>query len=402
MKDSPSSANKTILVLRWPILLCSLGFVFLEFALPVYGKALGATALEIGGFFSIFALVIALLRPVVGWALDRFGRKVFFVAAMVCYAAAMGLFSIANSVVGLYLGQVVRGIGSAMMWITAYTIATELAAGHARGQAVGRVDEAVGQGQLYGGLIGFAILFSLPREMGWQVVLAVYAAMAAVGAWLGWRQVPETRSSQAAPEKAEGALSRQLFKLMAVVVITAASSSMIRPVFLVFLQDRFTTSVSTLALVSIPAGIVAAYLPSRLGKLSDRLGRAPLMALGLIASGILSFLLPALPNIMWLAVLWTLESLGWAIAGPAEEAMVADLTGNEMRGRGYGLYTFAASCGAFIGPLAGGWLYDAAGHAAPFWLNGMVLLVGAGLVLLLFGRSQPGEFFRRRHADQPQ
>jgi hypothetical protein len=57
-----------------------------------------------------------------------------------------------------------------MMWITAYTIATELAAGHARGQAVGHVDEAVGQGQLYGGLIGFTILFSLPRELGWQVV----------------------------------------------------------------------------------------------------------------------------------------------------------------------------------------------------------------------------------------
>ena len=63
-----------------------------------------------------------------------------------------------------------------------------------------------------------------------------------------------------------------------------------------------------------------------------------------------------------------------------------NLTGHALRGRAYGLYTLAAGVGAAVGPLVGGWLYDHTSQAAPFYLNGCVMLASAGLVLLLLGR----------------
>jgi MFS family permease len=54
-----------------------------------------------------------------------------------------------------------------------------------------------------------------------------------------------------------------------------------------------------------------------------------------------------------------------------------------MRGTGYGLYTFAAGLGTTVGPLIGGLVYDGIGQAVPFYVNGIVLLVGAALALLL-------------------
>ena len=47
-----------------------------------------------------------------------------------------------------------------------------------------------------------------------------------------------------------------------------------------------------------------------------------MIALGLVGAGICSFLLPGLPGIVWLAIFWILESVGWAMAGPAEEAIL--------------------------------------------------------------------------------
>lgn len=385
MTEEAGSTGHRIQTIHYPILLGSLAFAFLEFTLPIYGKEMGASALQIGGLFSIWAIAVALLRPLVGLGLDRLGRKPFFVAAIICFSGAMLVFAFSTDIVGLFGAQLLRGLGSAMMWISAYTIATDLASPRERGGAVGRVDEATARGQLYGGIAGFVLITFLPEEVGWQIVFLIYAALGTLGAFYGWRRVPETRPVAPARGEEQNKLSQQLYKLMMIVFITAASSSMIRPIFLIFLQDRFTTDIAILVLAIVPAGIVSSYLPSRLGRLSDRFGRTRLMSLGLITSGLLSFFLPLLPSIALLAVLWTIESVGWAIAAPAEEAMVADLTGRSVRGRGYGLYTLSASLGAVFGPLLGGWLYDIVGERVPFYLNGVVLLIGALLILILFG-----------------
>ncbi len=390
MTEDTRSSISLIRSIHYPILLGSLAFAFLEFFLPIYGKEMGASAVQIGGLFSIWAVAVALLRPLVGIGLDRLGRKPFFVAAVVCFAGAMLVFAFSSSIPGLFGAQLLRGLGSAMMWISAYTIATDLAGSKERGGAVGHVDEATARGQLYGGVAGFVLITILPETIGWQIVFLIYAGLAALGAFFGWRNVPETRPATVPGEGAQEKLSPQLYKLMMIVFITAASSSMIRPIFLIFLQDRFTTDIAVLVLAIIPSGIVSSYLPSRLGRLSDRFGRTRLMSLGLVGSGLLSFCLPLLPSIILLAVLWTVESVGWAIAAPAEEAMVADLTGRSVRGRGYGLYTLSASLGAIAGPLIGGWLYDVVGQRVPFYLNGVVLLIGAVLVLIMF-RSRDRE-----------
>jgi len=373
--------------LQWPILLGSLGFGILSFLLPIYGKRLGASALEIGGLFSIFAFMTVLIRPAVGWALDRFGRKAFFVAALAGYAGTMGLFSIARDVAGLYLARLAQGIASSLMWISAYTIATDLTSPEDRGRAVGRVDEASARGALYGALAGFGVVGWLSLETGWKVLFIAYALLAAAGAWLAWRQVPETRPASSDQAGTGSPISWPLFRLMVIVFVTGLSTAMISPLLLIFLQDKFTTEVSTLALAFIPAALVYSFLPSRMGRLSDRFGRAPLIAIGLAGSGLVSLFLPGLPGILWLIVLWALEALGLTMAAPAQEALVADITGSQVRGTGYGLYTFAASLGATFGPLLGGWLYDAIGHAAPFYLNGVVLLASAVWVLALLGKT---------------
>jgi MFS family permease len=371
-----------------PILLGSTAFAILEFVLPVYGKRLGASALEIGGMFSIFAVTMTLIRPFVGWAMDRFGRKRFLVVALLARAGSLILFAAAADLIGLYLARFAQGIAASLTWISAYAIAADLASPDARGSAAGRVDEAAGRGGLYGALVGFTILGWLPLYTGWPILFAGYALLAAVGAWMIWKNVPETKPAPTVQAQGQRAkvVSKSLFRLMVIVFIVGGSTAMVSPLLLVLLQDKFTTEVSILAIASIPAALINGFLPSRLGRLSDRFGRAPMIAVGLTASGLVSLFMPGLPAMSWLVALWALEALGWAIAAPAQEALVADLTARETRGTAYGLYSFASSLGATFGPLVGGWLYDAVGHAVPFYLNGLVLFFGAIWVLALLSK----------------
>ena len=173
---------------------------------------------------------------------------------------------------------------------------------------------------------------------------------------------------------------------MAIVFVSQLCIAMIRPVFLIFLQDYFTTDVRLLALAFIPGTLIDSFLPSRLGGLSDRFGRAPLIVAGLIWTGLCSLLIPGLPHLAWLIIFWTLKTLGLAMAIPPQKALISDLTAHAKRGTGYGLYTFTASVGAAVGPLLGGWLYDVVGRAVPFYLTGIVSFV-AGSVATLPSRT---------------
>jgi MFS family permease len=226
-------------------------------------------------------------------------------------------------------------------------------------------------------------MFSLSRRAAWQAAFTVYAVLAVVGALIAWKKVPETRRCSSVSVESGDSISRRLLTLLVIVFTTGVSTAMISPIYLIYVQDKFTTNVAVLAWAFLPAGILYSFLPSRLGKLSDRLGRAVPMAMGLGLAGLLSALLPKLPSIPWLVTLYTLSSVGWAMADPAEAAMVAYLTGEERRGRAYGLYKFTESLGAAFGPLLGGWLYDAVGQAVPFYVNGIVLFASAIWILLL-------------------
>jgi MFS transporter, DHA1 family, multidrug resistance protein len=383
-------AARGISTLHRAILFGSLSFGILGFALPIYAKQMGASALDIGGMISIFAVMITIARPLVGWGIDHFGRKRFLVVSFLFYAIAMGLFAVAQNVTMLYLARFVQGMGSSLLWIPAYTVATELSQ-HDWGRAVGSVDMSTNRGGFFGSFIGFGLMLIVnPFELAWQISFAVYGLMTLIASYLIWRGVPETRTTWELDQTAEKShLDRpRLSRLMAIVLLTSTSTAMISPLLMIFLQDKFTTDVGELAKAFLPAAIAYAYLPGYMGGLSDRFGRTPLMAIGLLGAGLVSLLMPLMTSLVMLSGLWLLEAVGFSTAAPAEGALVADLTGKNVRGTGYGLYTLASGLGLILGPLLGGWLYDTAGHAVPFYVNGIALFIGAALVFWLLGGTR--------------
>jgi len=385
---------KTLSQLWLAMFLVSFPFGVLSFVLPIYGRALGASAVEVGGLFSAVALVPVVVRPFLGRALDRWGRRPFLLIGLAGYVVAMVLFCVANNVLFLTVARFFQGVGQAFLWLSALTIVADIAAATGRGRDFGFIDEAVNRGALIGTVLGFALLgvlgrFEIDSRMVWFWVFAGFTLPAVWALWAGWRGVSETRPAAAVRPVSSRPVSPQLFTLMGIVCLTGASGAMVWPLLMIFLQDSLGAGLAALATAYVPAALVSAFLPSRMGRLADRFGRRPLMIAGLVVGAIASLLIPHLRSLALLAALWTAESIGYAASIPAERAFVADIAGEDTRGSSYGLYTFAYFLGALVGPLAGGWLYDHSGHAIPFYVNGVGLLLGGLLVAIALREPPP-------------
>jgi len=388
MSGSPTTSQSRTLKTLWrAVFWVSFPFGILSFVLPIYGKELGASALEVGVFFSAFSLVPVIVRPFLGRAMDRWGRRPFLLLGLLGYAVAMLVFCVADTVWLLTVARFVQGMGQAFLWLSAYTIVADVASQTGRGHGFGVIDEATNRGAIIGTTTGFAAIFTLqgffpdwPFERIWLWLFAAYTVPALLALWSGWRGVRETRPRTVTRPVESRPVSGQLLALMSIVFVTGASTAMVWPLLMLFLQDALGAKVWELSMAYLPAALVSAFLPSRMGHIADRLGRKAPMIAGLLLGALASALIPHLRSVILLAVLWAVESLGYTASVPAERAFVADIAGEDTRGASYGLYTCAHFLGAALGPLAGGWLYDNLGHAMPFYLNTGVLLVGALLV----------------------
>jgi len=108
------------------IFLGSASFAFLNFGLPIYADEIGLDAVMIGGTYATFMGTIVVVRPLIGIALDRMGRRWFFVLAFAFYVAAMAVFAQTEGVTGLYVARFLQGLGASFMWVTARTMVADL------------------------------------------------------------------------------------------------------------------------------------------------------------------------------------------------------------------------------------------------------------------------------------
>lgn len=147
--------------------------------------------------------------------------------------------------------------------------------------------------------------------------------------------------------------------------------------------------------------LIACYAIMRLvfgpfwGSLSDRVGRKPVLMVGIFGYGI-TMLLFGLANQLWmLFVFRSLSGILSSAATPATMAYVSDSTGEKERGGGMGMLGAALGLGTILGPGLGGllaknWL------ALPFFVASGMSLIALLLIAALLPESLPESARRPR------
>mgnify|MGYP005991546197 CR=1 FL=1 len=370
------------------VFLGSTAFVFLNFGLPLRADDLGISAFGIGGMYAVFTATMLFVRPLVGYCLDRFGRRWFFTLAFVFYTVSMAVMAHSESVADFYLARFLQGIGSSLMWVSARTMIADLNDRRNRGVAMGKLTTTSVRGSMIGAMYGFSLLGFMPMQEAWVLAFLGYSLMALLALIWSLLKIEESAPTQATHDASLSILKLNLTpdlrKVLFIVFLSAFASALIEPIYLLFLKNKFELDMVTLALAFLPSGLVYAILPRYSGQWSDNWGRAPVIAVGVAFAGVVSIALPFFSSIIFVALAYILFSVGWAMASPAEDALVADMAPDRLRGTVIGAKEAAAGIGAACGPMLGGYIYDHWQHHVVFMVNGVLLLITAILVCWWF------------------
>ncbi len=153
--------------------------------------------------------------------------------------------------------------------------------------------------------------------------------------------------------------------------------------------ERFGASPLVVGLLLGSYSAMQALFAPILGRLSDRVGRRPVLLVGVIGTSA-GFLLMGLANSLWL--LFVARVIDGATGGNVStaQAYIADVTPPEHRSRGMGLIGAAFGLGFIFGPAIGG-LLSHVSLAAPFFFAAFLAAANAVAIYCFLPESLPVE-----------
>jgi MFS family permease len=247
-------------------------------AFPAMAAAFAVPAEQVRWVVISYVLTYALMSFVGGALGDRLGHRPVFLAGMGLSALAFVVCGVAPTLTALLVGRVGQGLAGGLVYGTTPALVTLGVPPDSRGRAVGFLNAAIGVGFTIGPLIGGAVV----DRWGWAAVFVLRVPLAlAVLAW-GVVTAAPPRGRVGPPLPSLSGVAR------APVLGTGALAFLAQAgIFAIWLLGPFyllerrglDTFLGGILFMLTPLGTALAAAPA--GRLADRLGPWPPMAVGL-------------------------------------------------------------------------------------------------------------------------
>lgn len=384
---SSIGANRVVLALSVARLGDAVGNSILFILIPLYVANLPAPwfplpeTVLVGLLISLFGLVNALLQPVMGALTDRISRrKPLIQGGLLLMAVGTMAFVFAGRFIDLLVIRALQGIGVAVTIPASLALITTATEKRSRGGSMGiyttmrMVGFAIGP--LMGGFLYIHFGFDVTFYAG---AAAIFIGMALVQLWVD--EVPHDTAAEAGrPFRVidRDLLTAGIIGLGLATFVMASAFSMMSA-----LETQFNARLNETALgFSIAfSGLMISRLIFQipLGRLSDYIGRKPIIIVGLILMAPATALLGGAGSTLQLTLVRLLQGLASAgIAAPAF-ALAADLAKAGGEGRQMSIVTMGFGLGIALGPLIAGVL-AVSFFELPFLIGGVMSLLGAWIV----------------------
>jgi MFS family permease len=384
-------------------LLCGVGlFAFISYnlvrmpVLSLFAQSLGASPEAIGFIVAASTLTGVFLKWPAGALSDLYDRRWLLLVGLLAFALPPFSYLLITDVSWLIALRFVHGMATAVFAPIALAVVADLRR-EARGAAYGAYTAATQAGAMLGPLLGGWLLWT--RGFSTTFVTAGTLGVIAVLLFFLMRLPPQI------PHIATG------------VGTTAVLHDMTRGARTVLGNVRVVVTSATDGARQVANGALMAFLPiyvvgigldaaqagmlfgvqsvtsfaSRptMGWASDRIGRRPLILLGLVVCAGSLAAIPFTAQFVGLMALSALFGFGEAIVNAAAAALIADLSELKTLGSAMGMQGAIMDVGHASGPILSGVLIGALGFQLAFPILAGIVLVAAGVFRASVGVERP-------------
>jgi len=416
---------RTTLLLSLISFLVSAGFSAVNLVLPYYLIALRGlltqlpdtisrlpahhVAVEVGLLVSSFMASRALLATLSGWISDTIGRKRSLFIGTTLYILIMLLYYAWPDVKALFLGRIVQGIASALVWPTAEALLVASIPQYWRTRALSIYIVSMSAGSTLGPLIGALAYFiakNLVVDYPLNVLRTVFLILTVVliptvisAAYVREASTPKRDEIEKDGIRATLAklFRRELMGFYINALINGVSMGMLTSVTIVYILDFVIASVEQVAiLLSIPSliGIATAYpLAHYADRLDVRDKRRLLLLTSVISRSTLAFI-GLTRDFLVLLILFSIMDIAINIFFPLLRGLEAELVGSSMYGKLFGIHQAFFNTGMIVGPLIGTHLYSHLYHTNFYGVPGLALVFFFASTLGLLGTAILSKLYR--------
>lgn len=380
----------------------ALGFGLIAPILPQYARSFDVGVFAASFVVSSFAILRLLFAPVSGRLVNSFGYRRTYLVGLLIVAVSTLLVGVAQDYWSLLLFRAMGGIGSTMFTVSAMGLIVRISPPEIRGKCSAAYGSAFLLGNVFGPMVGAAM-----GAWGMRIPFFIYGgalllATALVAVRLSAEHLRHIVPKRTTPvmtfrEALQDSAYRSTiiagfsngwsnFGVRVAIIPLFAAATFTHTAGTTASDGNHATATATagLALTAFALGNVITLQFS--GRLSDRIGRKPLILAGLAVNGIFTAAMGFTTTAIPLLAISAIAGCGAGMLNPSLQASLADVIGSDRQGgKVLANYQMAQDFGAIVGPLIVGAIVDTSGFNAGFIACGVIS--GIALVVTLFGRE---------------
>ena len=390
---------KRISVLMATAFVDMIGFAIVFPLLPFYALRFNADVWLIGWLIAAFSVVQLASAPLWGRFSDRYGRRPAILLGLLTSAFAFVAFSVADSILLLFISRLVQGIGGGTTAVLQAYVGDAFAP-RERAKALGWLSAATSAGVMIGPAIG-SLSFGLgPEYPGLIAAGLCFTSFLFARRWLREprpHDVPTTdpnvpakklavhvrraRSSEPRRSIREAVIEvlthpgREVPRLIWIYAVGMLGFMSMAAVMPLFLESRFGVNEQTIGPFFVYIGFLSILMRAVvLGRAVDRFGETRVMRAGAISLAIGLFAIPLPTFLIGTAIIMSFVPIGTALLFPNVSALVSFRAPRAELGQMLGVQQSFGGVSRVIAPL---WATAAfqLGPALPFFISAGVVAV---------------------------